>query len=120
MKWLLRGMLKIVVIGLSVFALTRFIEGIQIDSIGAAIFFSFLLAVLNTFVRPVLVYITLPISFLTLGLFLFVINTILFWFAGSFVEGVEMEGFFPALIGALLVSVISWIFDRLFQKKKKD
>lgn len=120
MKWFLRWIVKIVIIGFSVFFLTQYVEGIQIDSLGAAIFFSFLLAVLNTFVRPILVLLTLPISILTLGLFLFVINTALFWFAGTFVDGMKIDDIFSALIGALLVSVISWLFDHLFRDKEKD
>lgn len=116
MSWLLRTISKIVIIGLTVFAATRYIEGIQVDDLGTAIFFSFILAVLNILVRPILVLITLPISILTFGLFAIVINTALFWFAGYFVEGMEIDGFLSALIGALIVSAVSWIFDRLFQR----
>lgn len=116
MRTLLRAILKILIIGISVFAFTQYIEGIQIDHIRSAILFSFLLAILNLFIRPILVLITLPINILTLGLFTFIINTALFWFAGYFVEGMEIEGFFSALIGALFVSAVSWIFDLLFRK----
>lgn len=120
MNWLFKGIFKVVIVGVTVFFLTRYIEGIQIEDLSAAIFFSFLLAILNTFVRPVLVFVTLPISVVTLGLFLFVINTALFWFAGTFVEGVEIAGIFPALIGALIVSAVSWVFDRIVKNKDND
>lgn len=119
MRRLIRSVIKIIVVGLVVFLATQYIEGIHIESLDAAVFLSFLLAVLNIFVRPILVLVTLPISILTLGLFSFVINMVLFWFAGTFVDGVEIDGFIPALLGSLVVSIVSWVFDVLFRKKKK-
>lgn len=116
MGWLIRSVLKVIVIGLVVFLSTQFITGLEVDSIQAAILLSFVLGVLNTLVRPLLVLITLPISIITLGLFSFVINALLFWLAGEFVDGVNIDGILPALLGSLVVSLVSWLFDKLFNR----
>ena len=68
-----------------------------------------LLGALNLLVRPILVVLTLPITFLTLGLFTFVINAFLFWFLSSFIQGFAVTGFFAAFFGALVVSVVSFL-----------
>ena len=81
------------------------------------------LGLVNAFVRPVLVFLTLPVTILTLGLFIFFINAFLFWFVTEIVKGFTVTGFMAAMIGSLMFSVISlatnWlVFDR--EKKKKS
>jgi len=83
------------------------VPGIVVDSIYIAIVAAVILGILNVVVKPILFLLTLPITILTLGLFTFVINAALFWFASSFIEGFYVSGFLPALVGSVLVSVIS-------------
>lgn len=83
------------------------IPGIVVDSIYIAIIAAVILGILNMVVKPILFVLTLPITILTLGLFTFVINAGLFWFAASFIEGFYVSGFLPALLGSLLVSIVS-------------
>ena len=71
------------------------------------------LGLVNTVIRPVLVLLTLPVTVLTLGLFIFVINGLLFWFVGSFIQGFHVAGFWSAVFGAILYSIISWALSAL-------
>ena len=72
-----------------------------------------ILGILNILVKPILVILTLPITIVTLGLFIFVINAFIFLFVASLIEGFTVDGFIPALIGSILVSVISLITKHL-------
>ena len=92
-----------------------FIPGITVASFYTAIIVALVLGLLNMFVKPLLVILTLPITLLTLGLFMFVINAGLFLFAASFVEGFEVTGFITALIGSFLVSVVSALGNSLIE-----
>ncbi len=87
-------------------------DGMAIASLFAAVIAAIVLGVLNAVVRPVLVVLTIPITILTLGLFIFVINAALFALAASFVPGFAVDGFIAALIGSVLVSIVSSIGNR--------
>lgn len=93
----------------------RFVPGIEVENLYIAIIAALILGILNILVRPVLVLLTLPITILTLGLFIFVINALLFLFVASFVDGFNVEGFIPALLGSVIVSVISAIGHKLIK-----
>jgi len=88
--------------------------GVQATGYGPVIIGALLLGVLNGFVKPVLVLLTLPLQVLTLGLFTVVINALLFWLALSVVPGLAVAGFVAALVGSLLVGFIAWGLARLF------
>ena len=77
--------------------------------LGTILLAALVLSLLNAFVRPILMLVTLPITILTLGLFLLVINAAMLGLAGSFVPGFEVDGFGPALFGSIIVSLTSWI-----------
>lgn len=98
--------------------------GVAIVSFGAAMIAALVLGLLNTLVRPVLVLLTLPVTLLTLGLFLFVINAAMFWAAARVLEGFAVNGFGAALIGSLLYSVCGIVIDaaieRLFPTSRRD
>jgi len=90
--------------------------GVAVTSFGAAMIAALVLGLVNAVVRPLLVLLTLPVTLLTLGLFLFVINALLFWFVAEVVQGFQVSGFGGALVGSILYSIItlitSWIFFR--------
>jgi putative membrane protein len=111
MQWLLKMVIRIILIGLTVYIAANYIDGIEVDSAGDAILMAIVLGVLNTLIRPILVFLTLPISVVTLGLFIFVINTVLFWVAGGLVNGIEINSMLAAFLGALLVSLVTWILN---------
>ncbi|MDQ7989299.1 MAG: phage holin family protein [Candidatus Dactylopiibacterium sp.] len=87
------------------------ISGIAVTSFTAALIAALVIGLLNALIRPLLILLTLPITALTLGLFILVINALLFWFASNFVSGFSVAGFWPALFGALLYSVLTWFVD---------
>jgi putative membrane protein len=85
--------------------------GVQVASFTAALIAAFVLGIFNTLVRPLLVLLTLPVTLLTLGLFLFVINALMFWAAASVLSGFNVTGFWAALIGSLIYSVCGIVID---------
>jgi putative membrane protein len=95
--------------------------GVEVKSFPSAMLAALVIGLLNTVVRPVLVVLTLPVTMLTLGLFLFVINAILFWAAAGLLDGFQVRGFIGALVGSLIYTVIGVVIEsaleRLFSKK---
>jgi Predicted membrane protein len=94
-------------------AVAYLLPGISLASFGSALVAALVLGLLNMLVKPVLVLLTLPITIVTLGLFLIVLNALLFWFAGSILRGFQVAGFWWALGGAILYSIISGLLTML-------
>jgi putative membrane protein len=94
--------------------------GVTVASFGAAMIAALVLGLLNTLVRPLLVLLTLPVTVLSLGLFLFVINALMFWSAAGVLDGFKVTGFGAALIGSLIYSLCGMVIDvameRLFSR----
>ena len=100
-------------------AVAYLLPSIQIASFGSAMIAAVLLGLVNAVVRPVLILLTLPATLLTLGLFLFVINGLMFWLAGSMIDGFAVESFWSAFFGSLLYSLISWALSSLLVSGKR-
>jgi putative membrane protein len=92
--------------------------GVQVQDWQAAAVAALVLGLANVLVKPVLVLLTLPITIVTLGLFLLVINALLFWAVGSEVPGIHVNGFWAALLGALLYSLITWALSAILPDEK--
>jgi len=94
--------------------------GVQVASFGTALVAALVLGLFNTLVRPLLVLLTLPVTLVTLGLFLFVINALMFWASASLLPGFNVTGFWAALIGSVLYSLCAMVIDtaceRLFSR----
>lgn len=103
---------KILIAALALLLTAYLVPGIEVDTVYIAIIAAFILGVLNLIARPILIILTLPITVLTLGLFIFVINALIFLFVASFVDGFNVDGFLVALVGSLLVSVISSVGNK--------
>src|SRR5687768_18523679 len=103
---------------LALAAVAYLMPSVGIASAGAAILAALVLGLVNAIIRPVLVLLTLPVTVLTLGLFIFVINALLFWFVGSILEGFHVQGFWSALIGSILFSIVSWLLSLLVLRDK--
>ena len=112
-KWLLSAMALLFV--------AYVYNGVQVSSFGSAMLAALVIGLLNTVLRPILVVLTLPVTIVTLGLFLFVINALMFWTASSLLDGFQVSGFVGALIGSLIYSLIGVVIEsaleRLFSKK---
>lgn len=103
---------KILIAALALLVTAYFIPGIEVSGVFIAVVTAVILGVFNVLVRPILVVLTLPITIVTLGLFIFVINAALFMFVASFVDGFNVGGFGTALLGSLCVSVLSTIGNK--------
>ncbi|WP_428421283.1 phage holin family protein [Methylibium sp.] len=90
--------------------------GVVVQSFGAAMIAAFVLGLFNAVLRPLLVLLTLPVTLLTLGLFLFVINALMFYFAASVLDGFSVRGFGAALIGSLIYSVCGLVIDAALER----
>jgi putative membrane protein len=90
--------------------------GVTVQSFGAALIAAFVIGVFNTLVRPLLVLLTLPITLLTLGLFLFVINAVMFYWAASLLDGFGVRSFGAALLGSLIYSVCGLVIDLALER----
>ncbi len=106
-------LLRVVVNALAIMLAASIVPGIAVDGLVSALAAAVLLGLVNAFVRPVLLILTLPITLLTLGLFLLVLNGFCFWLVAWLVKGFHVAGFGSALLGALVVSVVSWIVTAL-------
>jgi len=111
-KWLLSAM--------ALLAVAHLYSGVEVQSFGSALIAAVVIGLFNTLLRPVLVILTLPVTLITLGLFLFVINALMFWWAAGLLDGFQVRDFGAALIGSLLYTVAGMIInsalDRLFPK----
>jgi putative membrane protein len=93
---------------LSLLTVAYVMPGISVASFGTAMVAAVVLGLVNAFLRPILILLTLPATVLTLGLFIFVINGLLFWLVGSHLQGFSVSGFWPAFFGAMVYSIVSW------------
>jgi putative membrane protein len=98
---------------MALIAVAYFAPGISVDGFGSALLAALVLGLVNTLIRPLLVLLTLPITLLTLGLFILAINGFLFWFAGSVLKGFVVAGFWDGVVGAILYSIFSWALASL-------
>lgn len=101
-------------------ALPYLMHSVQVDNFGVALIAALVLGLVNTLIRPLLVLLTLPVTLLTLGLFVLVINGLLFWLVTTMVGGFQVGGFWSAIGAALLYSLISWALSVLLLKKNDD
>ena len=110
LSWLLNA--------LALMAVAFLYSGVQVSGIFPALIAALVLGLVNAIIRPVLVFLTLPVTLLTLGLFIFVINALLFWLVAEMVKGFAVNGFMASLIGSLLYSAISLLISWLVSKNK--
>ena len=106
-------LLRVVVNALAIMLAASIGPGIRVDGVVPALIGGLLLGLVNDVVRPVLIILTLPITLVTLGLFLLVLNGLCFWLVASIVKGFYVAGFWSAFLGALIVSIVSWIMTAL-------
>ncbi|WP_081755142.1 phage holin family protein [Methylophilus sp. OH31] len=115
-------MLKLLVVwvlnALALMAVAYLVPGIHVANFTAALLAAVVIGFANVLVKPILVILTLPITLLTLGLFLFVINGLLFWFVGHLLQGFSVNSVLTGVIGALVYSVIAWVLSAIVLNEK--
>jgi putative membrane protein len=110
--------IRIVITALMAYGLSMFLGGVHIPDFKDALVLAFVLALLNAFLKPILVIFTLPVTIMSLGLFLFVINGIIVLIADQLMDGVRIDGFGWALLFSLLLSIMTAFAQSLFDKKR--
>ena len=109
LKWLIYSLLIVFIAWV--------IPGISVENFWSAMLVCIIIALINIFIRPLVQFISLPVTFLTLGLFSFIINAFLFMLAGWLSPGFEVDGFWSALFGSIILSIFAGIFDRSINNK---
>jgi len=104
-------LIRWIILTVSIIIASYLLEGIHISSFFSAFFAAAALGILNALFRPILLILTLPINVLTLGLFTFIINALMLKMASGIIPGFEVQGFWTAVIGSLIISVISWLLN---------
>ena len=113
----MRLLLTWLINAVALFALPYLMHSVSVDNLTTALVAALVLGLVNTLIRPVLVLLTLPVTLLSMGLFILVINALLFWAVANLVEGFQVSGFWSAFIAAILYSIISWALSTLLLKK---
>ena len=106
-------LLRVVLNGMAIFVAAWLVPGVHLAGAVPALIAGLILGLVNALVRPVLIILTLPFTIVTLGLFLFIVNAICFALTAALVPGFEISGFFAAFLGALIVTIVSWILSGL-------
>lgn len=106
-KWLITA--------IAVLIASYYVPGIAVASVYTALVVALVLGIVNLVIKPVLFILTLPITILTLGLFAFVLNALMLWLVATLVKGFEVQGFIPALLGSLVIAVISSVGNALLR-----
>jgi putative membrane protein len=108
LKWLLYAA--------ALFAVSQFDSGVEVSSFSSALIAALVIGLFNVFLRPLLIILTLPVTLVTLGLFLFVINAMLFWAAASVLDGFYVQSFGAALLGSLIYSAFGLVIDSALER----
>jgi putative membrane protein len=116
----MRLLLTWILNAIALLAVAYLVPAIHVADFTSALIAALILGLVNTLIRPLLILLTLPATLLTLGLFIFVINGLLFWFVGSIMQGFRVDGFWIAVLGAIVYSVISWALASLLLPAKKQ
>ncbi len=106
-------LIRLIVNAIALIAITYLPIGIHVTGIVGALIAALILGIVNAILRPILIIISLPLEIVTLGLFTFVINGLLFWLVGALHVGLIVDGFWPAFWGAILMGIVSWILSML-------
>lgn len=107
-------LLKILLSAIAVIISAYLIPGVRVDGILTAVIVAIILGLLNAFVKPILVILTIPVTILTLGLFLLVINVIIIYLAAAIVPGFAVTGFLAALLFSIVLALVGWLLDAIF------
>ncbi len=104
-------LIRWLILTLAILAVPYLISGVQVASFSSAMLTAAILGILNAVLRPILIILTLPLTIITLGLFILVINALLFELAGAVVPGVDVASFWSAFFASIIVSIVSWILN---------
>jgi putative membrane protein len=116
MKLIIQFALKTMVTAFAVLIASYLLQGVTVNSTATAVMVAIVLGLLNSFIKPILILLTIPITIFTLGLFLLVINVLMVKWAADIVEGFQVNGWWPALLFSIIVSLVTSFIDGLVKK----
>ena len=112
------------ILSVAVWVTAAVLPGFKVKDFKSAIIVALIFGLINTIIRPIVLLLSLPLTILTLGLFLFVVNAFMLlitsWIAQGMGLGFRVDGFFPALLGSLIISVVSFVLSRALSKSRAD
>ncbi len=111
----MKALVYVFTIAVTLLLISSYVPGILVESFYTAVIVALIWGILGLTVRPVLKLLTLPINILTLGLFSFVLNALIFWFLASFIKGFHVYGFLPALEGSVILAIVAWALHIVFK-----
>ncbi|MFY7811420.1 MAG: phage holin family protein [Flavobacterium sp.] len=115
----MKYLIKLIITGIIVMILSKFLSGITVDDIYTSVLVAFVLSMLNTFLRPILIFFTFPVTFITLGLFLIVINAVIVLICDKLLNNFHVNGFLTAIIFSVLLSLSQSIIYRFSNLENK-
>ena len=110
-------LIRWLILTVAILSAAYLLDGMEVQGFTSAFFAAAVLGILNAVLRPVLIILTLPLNILSLGLFTFVINAFLLKMAAGVIPGFEVHGFWPALFGSLIISLVSWLLSSLINDR---
>lgn len=112
----MKALVYIVATALTLLLISNLGIGIAVDNLYSALVVAVIWGLIMLLVRPVLLLLTLPINIITMGLFSFILNALLFWFISTFIEGFSVQGFVPALLGSVILSCVYWVLHAAYKR----
>ena len=110
---MLAFIVHLVVTAVLLLVVANVVTGVEVKSFGSALIGALVFGLVNALVRPVMIFLTLPFTIVTFGLFLFVVNALMLWLVSAIVPGIRINGFLPALLGSLLLTVLNIVVEFL-------
>ena len=114
----MRFLMRLVLNGIAIVVAAWFVPGVHVTGFAPALIAGALLGFVNAIVRPLLLILTFPFTLLTLGLFIFIVNAICFGLTAAMVPGFNLDGFLAAFLGALVVTIVSWLLSAFLPDKE--
>ncbi|WGD35405.1 phage holin family protein [Olleya sp. YS] len=112
--------IRLLLNAIAVFFLAEVLKGVYVDNYITSIIVAIVLSILNLLIKPILVILTLPITILTLGLFLFVINGLIILLADKFIDGFAVSSIWTAILFSILLSILQWLFQSFLKSDSKQ
>lgn len=110
-------LLRLLINGIAFYLLAMYVPGIHTNGVGSAVLAAFIFGIVNAIVRPIVLLLTLPLTIVTLGLFIIIVNALMFWLATWIAPGFKVDGFMPALIGGIVMTIVGIVTNHLLKEQ---
>ncbi len=111
--------IRLIINTIAFYLIATYVPGFHVDSFGAALIAALIFGIVNAIVRPIVLLLTLPLTFLTLGLFIIIVNALMFWLTAAIAPGFKVDGFTAALLGAVIMMIVSFVVSHVFKAEER-